>query len=111
MERLLERICALFPEGIPGERHGFGCIRRCDAVVALINSYIYYKTQSIIECTLSLVYRWPYNEAITICQHYLSALGHRLRGLFNLRVLSPPCIQTASSFWATRGQVPLESVV
>lgn len=64
MERLLERICALFPEGIPGECHGFGCIRRCDAVVALIDYYIY-KTQSIIECTLSLVYRWPYKMKLS----------------------------------------------
>lgn len=35
MERILERVCAMFPESVPGECHGSGCIRGCDAVAAL----------------------------------------------------------------------------
>ena len=47
------------------------------------------------------------NEAIPICRHYLSALEHRLRGLFHRRLLSPPLYtpyrKTASSFFGNKG--------
>lgn len=38
VERVLAGICAVFPEGVPGECYGFGCIRRRDAYLAMKKS-------------------------------------------------------------------------
>lgn len=35
MERVLARVRAMFPQGVPGECYGFGCIRGRDAYLAL----------------------------------------------------------------------------
>ena len=97
MERLLERICALFPKGIPGECHGFGCIRRCDAVVALIDSYIY-RTHSVIECTLSSVYRWPYIMKLSPSASTIFPLWDTASAASSTSAFSPSLYTTASSF-------------